>query len=98
MRKGLDMKTTKQLSDEIFEKINARETARLQTKKRVKRIFASCLIFGFLTPVAMHFATTEELNHEQPLSILPSEDLPFDPDLPNEDSTETFKTELFSTL
>ena len=92
------MKTTKQLSDEIFEKISARETARLQAKKRAKRIFAGCLIFGFLTPVAVHFATTEELNHEQTFTIIPSDNLPFDPDLPDTDSTETFGNGVVITL
>ena len=92
------MKTTKQLSDEIFEKISVREKARLQAKKRAKRIFAGCLIFGFLTPVAVHFATTEELNHEQTFTIMPSDDLPFDPDLPDTDSTETFGNGVTFTL
>ena len=92
------MKTTKQLSDEIFEKITAREAVRLQNKKRAKRIFAGCLIFGFLTPVAVHFATTEELNHEQPFTMMPSETLPFDPDLPDEDSKQTYGNNVIISL
>ncbi len=92
------MKTTKQLSDEIFEKITAREAVRLKNKKRAKRIFAGCLIFGFLTPVAVHFATTEELNHEETFTIMPSEKVPFDPDLPDGDCTETYGNVVFINL
>lgn len=92
------MKTTKQISQEIFDKIKQRETARMQARKKAKRIIAGCLIFGFLTPVAVHFATTEELNHEQPFTIMPNDDLPFDPDFSGKDEQTYGEKEVLFTL
>ena len=92
------MKTTKQITQEIFVKIKARENARMQARKRTKRIIAGCLIFGFLTPVAVHFATTEELNHDQTFTIMPSEDLPFDPDFSGEDEQTYSEREVLFAL
>ena len=90
------MKTSKQLTEEIFEKITVRERERYHAKKRAKRIFAACMILGFLVPSAVHFATTEELNHQQEFTFSPYEEIPFDPDLPCEDSTETYDKNDFS--
>lgn len=90
------MKTSKQLTEEIFEKITVRKRERYHAKKRAKRIFAACMICGFLVPTAVYFTTTEELNHQQNFTLNPREERPFDPDLPGEDSTETYDGNGFS--
>lgn len=75
------MKTSKQLSEQVFEKISKYEDMRLQFRKKVRKTFAVCMMLGFLVPTAVYFSMTEELNHDQPLSFpFVEEEIPFDPD------------------
>lgn len=90
------MKTSKQMSQEIFEKIARREARRQDVRKRVKRIFAGAIVLCFLLPVAVYYTTTEELNHSQPLTFEFEEKTPFDPDVTPFDSTETYQEYAFS--
>lgn len=83
------MKTDKEVSREVTEKITKLEALRLRARKRAKQIMVAVIMVGFLIPATVHFVTTEELNH--PLQYAPpASETPFDPDVIPEDSTETF--------
>ncbi len=76
------MKTSKQHSQEIFEKIEKREAARLRTKKRVLRTFAFCIMFGFVVPFAL-FSVKEHPNYRplaHPIDPPPAETTPTIPE------------------
>ncbi len=82
------MKTSKQLSEQVFEKISKYENMRLQFRKKVRKTFAVCIMLGFLLPTAVYFSITEQLNHDQPLSFPFTEEIPFDPDETPQDIPE----------
>ena len=52
------MKTSKQLSEQVFEKISKYENMRLQFRKKVRKTFAVCIMLGFLLPTAVYFSIT----------------------------------------
>ena len=86
------MKTSKQHSKEIFEKIAKREAARVRTKKRVLRTFAFCIMFGFVVPFAL-FSIKDNGEYrplskpidpppiETPTPVIPDEELPAPPQM-----------------
>ena len=86
------MKTSKQHSEEIFEKIAKREAARVRTKKRVLRTCAFCIMFGFIVPFAL-FSINDNGEYrplskpidpppvERPTPVLPDEELPEPPQM-----------------
>lgn len=79
------MKTSKQLSEEIFQKIQEKEETKARVQKNVRHAFVFTALFGILIPTAVIYATNENFNHEKPLSY-PSvkEETPFDPDESND--------------
>ena len=61
------MKTSKETSKEIMEKIEERKFLRMQIHKRVRRVCAAAIVFGFLIPTTL-FSITEDFNPNRPLS------------------------------
>lgn len=82
------MKTSKQHSEEIFEKIAKREAAKVRVKKRALRVFAFSIMFGFLVPFALFFSMNEELHEYRPLAH------PFDP--PHSEEQTPFEPDEYS--
>ena len=89
------MKTSKQLSEEILEKISKREAVRLRVRKRMRRVFAGVIMLCFLVPATVFFSMTEELNQYRPLShpFEPKESEPFDPDEPPSENPQMWKND-----
>ena len=83
------MKTDKEFTREVTEKITVLEAKRIRVRKRVKQISVAVIMVGFLIPATVKFVTTEEFNH--PLQYAPPvSDTTFDPDLLPEDSTQLY--------
>jgi hypothetical protein len=72
------MKTSKQNASEIMEKIEKRKYIHTQIRKRVRRTWASVVVFAFLIPTTL-FGITEDFTHKRPLSH------PFPQEEPKED-------------
>ena len=76
------MKTTKQNSQEIMQKIEERKYARMQVRKKVRRAWALVVVLGFFIPTTL-YSVTESFNTNRPLAFpfqkeQPSEEPPHD--------------------
>ena len=71
------MKTSKELSQEIMEKIKTRDEARLQFRKHARRWFAFACIFGFLIPTSVFFVTNECFSRDPQFNFPFAEERPF---------------------
>jgi hypothetical protein len=72
------MKTTKQTSQEIMQKIEERKYARMQVRKKVRRAWALAVVLGFFIPTTL-YSVTESFDINRPLSF------PFQQEQPKEE-------------
>lgn len=72
------MKTSKQLSEEVLEKITKKNAERAQMKKALQKVAVAVIIVGVLVPASIYLGTTENFNKNAPLSkpLEQSEQLP----------------------
>jgi hypothetical protein len=84
------MKTCKDLSQEIMEKIQRKERARLRIKKCVRRVVSVAIIVGFLIPATL-FSITDELGKYRPLSFPFEKKEPIDPEQQPENESRVDK-------
>ena len=83
------MKTDKEVSREVQEKITKTEALRLRVRKRIKQISVAVIMVAFLIPATVHFVTTEEYSH--PIQYAPPvSETPSDPDVLPEESPQAF--------
>lgn len=72
------MKTSKQLSQEVLEKIAHKNEERAKMKKRLQKAAVAVVIVGVLIPTSLYLGTTEKFHKNTPLSkpLEQSEPLP----------------------
>jgi hypothetical protein len=72
------MKTSKQLSQEVLEKIAHKNEERAKMKKRLQKAAVAVVIVGVLIPTSVYLGTTEKFDKNTPLSkpLEQSEQLP----------------------
>ena len=72
------MKTSKQLSQEVLEKIAQKNEERAKMKKRLQKAAVAVVIVGVLIPTSLYLGSTEKFNKNTPLSkpLEQSEQLP----------------------
>ena len=73
------MKTTKQNSQEIMQKIEERKYVRMQVRKKVRRAWALAIVLGFFIPTTL-YSVTESFDINRPLSF------PFQKEQPHEET------------
>ena len=81
------MKTSKQNSQEIMEKIEKRKYARLQLRKKLRYVWATVVVLAFFLPTTL-FSVTEDFNRYRPMSYPyqqeePQEEDPGDSEMQN---------------
>ncbi len=72
------MKTSKQLSQEVLEKIAHKNEERAKMKKRLQKAAVAVVIVSVLIPTSLYLGTTEKFDKNTPLSkpLEQSEPLP----------------------
>ncbi len=72
------MKTSKQLSQEVLEKIAHKNEERAKMKKRLQKAAVAVVIVGVLIPTSVYLGATEKFDKNTPLSkpLEQSEQLP----------------------
>ena len=72
------MKTSKQLSEEVFEKITKKNAERAQMKKQLQKVAIAVVVVGVLIPTSIYLGTIKQDNKNTPLSkpLEQSEQLP----------------------
>lgn len=62
------MKTSKQLSEEVLEKIARKNAERAKMKKIIQKTAVAVVIVGILIPTSVYLGSVEKYNKNQPLA------------------------------
>ena len=80
------MKTCKQLSEEVIQKIEKENAARERRRKITRNVITASLMLGVLIPTGVYLGTSKDINPLRPLSKPSREDTQ---PLPEEDSSSS---------